>query len=110
MKQALKTLDIKLSQQLISGEEAKTAVLQENSPVLRSQVPSVISALGWEKVARQGRQLGFQRRPRASRDAVSERRQGAGGPRGARYGGQRQNCRYRQSPTRPPKLGASVPG
>lgn len=46
MKQALKTLDIKLSQQLISDEDTKTDVLQENSPLLRSRVPAVISTLG----------------------------------------------------------------
>lgn len=71
IKQALKTPDNKLSQQLISGDEAKTAVLKENSPVLCSRVPSVISALGREKAAGQARQPGFQGSPGADRAAVS---------------------------------------
>lgn len=71
MKQALKTLDIKLSQQLLSGKEAKTAVLQENSLVPCSRAPSVISTSVREKASRQGRQLGFQRTPAGCQRAAA---------------------------------------
>lgn len=56
VKQTLKAVGIKLSQQLISGKEVKTAVPQENPPILCSRLPSAVSPLGWNKAARLSKQ------------------------------------------------------